>query len=44
MRAAERHIDPSRLTTLVVGDAAVVSQDLDSLDLGVPHAVSADSI
>jgi len=44
MSAAARHLDPARLTTLIVGDAAAVSQDLDRLDLGAPVAVSTDSI
>jgi predicted Zn-dependent peptidase len=44
MRAAARHLDPSRLTTLVVGDAAALGQDSDRLDLGAPVVVSPDSI
>jgi predicted Zn-dependent peptidase len=44
MRAAARHLDPSRLTTLVVGDAAALGQDSDHLDLGAPVVVSPDSI
>jgi len=44
MRAAARHLDPSRLTTLVVGDAAAIGQDSDRLDLGAPVVVSPDSI
>ena len=44
MRAAARHLDPSRLTTLVVGDAAALGQDSDRLDLGTPVVVSPDSI
>jgi predicted Zn-dependent peptidase len=44
MRAAARHLDPSRLTTLVVGDAGALGQDPDHLDLGAPVVVSADSI
>ena len=44
MAAAARHLDPARLTTLVVGDEAAFGQDLDQLDLGAPALVSADSI
>ena len=44
MAAAARHLDPSRLTTLVVGDEAAFGQDLDRLNLGAPAIVSADSI
>jgi zinc protease len=44
MRAAERHLDPARLTTLVVGDPAVFGQELDRLELGAPSVLSADSI
>ena len=44
MGAAARHLDPARLTTLVVGDVSAFGQDLDQLDLGTPAIVSADSI
>jgi predicted Zn-dependent peptidase len=44
MAAAGRHLDPARMTTLIVGDPAALGQDLDQLDLGTPVAVSADSI
>ena len=43
-RAAARHLDPSRLTTLVVGDVDVTSQEFGSLNLGAPNLVVADSI
>jgi predicted Zn-dependent peptidase len=35
-RVASEHIDPARLTTLVVGDAAVVTESLGRLGLGDP--------
>jgi hypothetical protein len=44
MAAAARHLDPARLTTLVVGDEAAFGQDLAQLNLGAPAIVSADSI
>jgi zinc protease len=44
MQAASRHLDPSRLTVLVVGDVSGLGEELDRLDLGAPIAVSADSI
>ena len=44
MRAAGAHLDPARLTTLVVGDVGAFGQDLDRLDLGAPFVLSADSI
>jgi len=44
MAAAARHLDPDRLTTLVVGDEAAFGQDLARLNLGAPAIVSADSI
>jgi len=43
-RAAARHLDPSRLTTLVVGDIDAASQDFARLNLGAPEPVSPDSI
>jgi zinc protease len=43
-RAAARHLDPSRLTTLVVGDVDVTSQEFGRLNLGAPNLVVADSI
>ena len=44
MRAAARHLDPARLTTLVVGEVGAASQDLGHLNLGEPVVLSADSI
>ena len=43
-RAAAQYLDPSRLTTLIVGDVDPASQDLGRLDLGAPNLVSTDSI
>ncbi|MGE3956686.1 MAG: M16 family metallopeptidase [Vicinamibacterales bacterium] len=43
MRVAYEHLDPARLTTLVVGDYAVVSRDLPQLNLGVPTVLAADT-
>ena len=43
-RAAARHLDPSRLTTLVVGDVDTTSQEFGRLNLGAPNLVPADSI
>jgi predicted Zn-dependent peptidase len=34
--AASRYLDPSRLTTLVVGDHAAIAESLAALDLGLP--------
>ena len=42
-RVMQHHLDPERLTTLVVGDVDVVGQDLGLLDLGAPVTLSADS-
>jgi hypothetical protein len=39
----DRHIDPDRLTTLVVGDIDTIGDDLGSLGLGVPVVVAHDS-
>jgi zinc protease len=44
MRAAVRHLDPTRLITLIVGDIDVAGQDLGHLNLGAPVVLSADSI
>jgi len=44
MGAAARHLDPTRLTTLIVGDADAAGQDFGRLNLGDPVVVSADSI
>jgi zinc protease len=42
--AAARHLDPTRLTTLVVGDVDPSSQEFDRLGLGTPELVAPDSI
>ena len=42
-RVMQRHLDPARLTTLVVGDFDVVRQDLDRLGLGEPVVLSPDA-
>ena len=39
----ERHLDPARLTTLIVGDFDVIAQDLGSLGLGDPVVLSAET-
>ena len=39
-----RHVDPARLTTLVVGDLDVVGDELASLGLGEPLVLSANTI
>jgi predicted Zn-dependent peptidase len=43
-RAAAQHLDPGRLTTLVVGDLDLIGPDLAALNLGKPLVLSADSI
>jgi len=43
-QAAARHLDPSRLTTLVVGDVDVTSQEFGQLNLGAAELLSPDSI
>jgi len=42
-RVMERHLDPARLTTLIVGDVDVIGSDLAGLGLGEPVILSADS-
>ena len=42
-RVMERHLDPARLTTLIVGDVDVIGSDLAGLGLGEPVVLSADS-
>ena len=42
-RATARHLDPERLTTLVVGDLEVIDRDLERLGHGEPVVLSADS-
>ncbi len=40
MRAAERHIDPSRLVTVIVGDRERIAPTLPALQLGEPSYLS----
>jgi zinc protease len=42
--AASRYLDPSRLTTLVVGDVDATSQDFGRLGLGAADLLAPDSI
>lgn len=42
-RVMERHVDPERLTTLVVGDIEAIGEDLGQLGLGEPVVVAHDS-
>jgi zinc protease len=42
-RVSAQHLDPSRLTTLVVGDYDTIAHDLGRLDLGVPIVLSGDT-
>ena len=42
-RVAERHLDPSRLTTLIVGDFETIGADLAHLDMGAPVVLSAEA-
>jgi len=42
-RVMARHLDPARLTTLIVGDLDVIGRDLGGLDLGEPVVLSAES-
>jgi predicted Zn-dependent peptidase len=42
-RVASAHLDPSRLTTLIVGDFDAVSAGLDRLNLGAAAILSADT-
>ena len=42
-RVTQLYLDPSRLTTLVVGDYGVVSRDLPRLNLGVPSILASDT-
>jgi predicted Zn-dependent peptidase len=41
-RVAERHLDPSRLITLIVGDHHAIADSLRTLQLGEPAVLSAD--
>ena len=42
-RVSAQHLDPSRLTTLVVGDYDTIAPDLGRLDLGAPIVLSGDT-
>jgi zinc protease len=42
-RVAAKHLDPARLTTLVVGDLDMIGKDLEQLGLGNPVVLSADA-
>jgi predicted Zn-dependent peptidase len=42
-RVMERHLDPSRLTTLIVGDFDIIGADLAALDLGGPVVLPPES-
>jgi len=42
-RVMQHHLDPARLTTLVVGDIDAIGQDLGRLNLGAPVTLPADS-
>jgi zinc protease len=41
-RVAERHLDPSRMVTLIVGDHHAIGESLGALQLGDPAILSAD--
>ena len=43
MRVARQHLDPARLTTLIVGDYGAVARDLPGLGLGMPAILAADT-
>ena len=42
-RVMTKHVDPSRLTTLVVGDLDVIGKDLSRLGLGEPLVLAAEA-
>jgi predicted Zn-dependent peptidase len=42
-RVVARHLDPARLTTLIVGDLDAVGRDLAELDLGEPEVMPTES-
>jgi predicted Zn-dependent peptidase len=42
-RVAARHLDPGRLTTLIVGDFDTFAGDLARLGLGAPIVLSAET-
>jgi predicted Zn-dependent peptidase len=41
-RVAARHLDPDRLTTLIVGDYAAIAGELGPLDLGTPTVFASE--
>jgi predicted Zn-dependent peptidase len=41
-RVAQRHLDPGRMTTLIVGDHAAIAGTLDTLGLGQPRLLPAE--
>jgi predicted Zn-dependent peptidase len=43
-RVMARHLDPSRLTTVVVGDAAAIGTDLVQLGRGDPLVLPPESL
>ena len=43
MRVAERHIDPARAVTLIVGDYQTIEESLRPLGLGEPQLLPADA-
>ena len=42
-RAMTAHLDPSRMTTLVVGDLDAIDADLGRLSLGSPAVLQSDA-
>jgi zinc protease len=42
LRAAQRHLDPARMITLIVGDHQAIGDSLKALRLGDPSILSAD--
>jgi len=42
-RVTQQYLDPSHLTTLVVGDYGVIAKDLPGLDLGTPSIMAPDT-
>ena len=43
MRVAERHVDPARAVTLVVGDYQAIAESLESIGIGAPRLLPADA-
>lgn len=42
-RVAQQYLDPSKLTTLIVGDNSAIAESLSSLSLGAPRLMSAET-